>query len=202
MKNFTGWIDIAKLNINETARYISTDMDMEHFQGDSWHYNKIFKFDTESACILDFGCGIGRNTYEISKEFPKYNVVGYDSKEMIAHTEEYRHIKYGDKQFSLVEFNDNWDDIKMRKFDCIYCSLVLQHINSKELIEYVLDFKQMTHFLYVNGRRFNDELPHRSTWAILEEQGLIPYKFCNESYEIPYLAEGDPNDSFNAYYKL
>jgi hypothetical protein len=173
-----------------------------HFYCGTWLYPMIGK-QTDPLYILDFGCGIGRNTYGLSDWTPQWRSVGYDSMEMLNHVENYRNLKYGERQFSSVEFNHNWNDIKIRKFDCIICALVIQHLNVEDIIQYVDDFKKMTPLLVVLSRRFNDEFPEKSNWIILEEQGIFPSKFHNhKGDELPYFPIGDPNDHNVAIYNL
>lgn len=200
-EKFIKWSTIAKMNIENIAGHILTNVKIGDFGGDDRFYHQIVP-QTGSLSILDFGCGIGRNTYALSVWSSTWKILGYDSKEMISHTEEYRKFKYKERQFPSVEFNENWDDVKSKKFDYIYSSLVLQHICRDDLIQYIRDFKKMSKELMIVGRRYNDESQSISNWSILEQEGLIPYKFCQRNEEIPYTPEGNPHDHNEAYYKL
>jgi hypothetical protein len=94
------------------------------------------------------------------------------------------------------------DELKIQKFDTIFCCIVLQHIYEDVLKKYIYDFKRMTSNLVVAGRRFNDDVKRRSTWTILEENGLIPISFLHGDKIIDYIPEGNPEDHNTAIYSL
>ena len=94
------------------------------------------------------------------------------------------------------------DTVKNEKFDTILCCLVLQHIHEDVLKSYIEDFKKMTSKLIVFGRRFNDDVKCRSTWIIMEENGLIPSKFYANGNETPYVANGDPHEHNLSIYNI
>jgi ribosomal protein L11 methylase PrmA len=202
MKNtFNNWEKIAKMDIDSVTNYILTGHKASTAKPDIWILNIIGKED-KPMTILDFGCGIGRNTLGLAKINQKWNIVGYDSENIISRVPEFVDINYNGIMPSNVQFVSDWNQLKTTKFDKIIAVIVLQHIMEKVLIEYIRDFKNMTNFLCVSGRRFNDDVKKRSTWTIIEEQGLIPSKFYKGHIPIIYSPLGDPNEHNIACYHL
>lgn len=197
--NFGNWSDIAKKDIDTVAGYILTGRKADEFGPDSYMYDYIGSKDSKLV-ILDFGCGIGRNTYGMSEWSSLWEVTGYDCQEMLNNTKQYKELKYPDKEFPKLTFDSNWNVVKERKFDVIYCSLVLQHIPN-DIIEYLEDFKVMTKRILVFGRRVVDN-KGISTWNIIESVGLIPKYFTFNGKEVPYTSEGDPEEHHFAIYEL
>lgn len=122
--------------------------------------------------ILDFGCGIGRNTFALSSYSQHWIVLGYDNQSMISRTEEYRKLKY-DKDLPNALFTSAWNAVKKMDFGAIFACIVFQHIHEEPLIQYLQDIKKMTKLLVVHGRQFNDD-NNKNTWKILESQDLFP----------------------------
>jgi SAM-dependent methyltransferase len=195
------WGIVDMLDINTVTNLILTGCKPNEAYPDDWFF-KFFGDANQPQTILDFGCGLGRNTLKLAKEYPNWTIVGYDSESMLEKVQEFANINYDGEIPPNVQFISDWEQLKCRKFDKIAAIIVLQHIFESDLVEYIKDFKQMTHFLFVAGRRYNDDKGKRSTWTILEEQGLIPYKFYCEDKKVLYVAEGDPNEHNIAYYQL
>ena len=122
--------------------------------------------------ILDFGCGIGRNSFALAEYSKKWVICGYDNESMLSRTDEYRKLKY-DKEISNVSFSANWDVIKKLDFGAVFACLVFQHIYEEPLVEYLKDIKKMAKLLVVHGRQFNDD-NQKNTWKILEKVDLFP----------------------------
>ena len=202
MKNtFNGWANIGTYDINTISNLIVTGRLVKEAVADVW----LFKYigDTKrSLNILDFGCGMGRNTFQLGMMNPNWTIVGYDNEAMLEKTNIYHNIHYSNPLPNNVIFSSDWESIKSQKFDCIFCCLVLQHIYENTLKTYIFDFKQMSSKLVVAGRRFNDDVGNRSTWKILEECGLTPFKFLNGDTEIDFISEGPPEDHHLAIYTL
>lgn len=196
-----GWSIIDKFNLEQITDLILTGCNPETAKPDTWLYDWFINDANNSLTILDFGCGIGRNTFGLATHFPKWKIYGYDSEGMIGKSKEYYNIHYDGKMPDNLTFLTDWEKVKSIKFDKVICMLVLQHIYEADLANYAKDFKNMTKFMLVSGRRFNDDLKKRSTWTILEEQGLIPSKFFCGHLQIPYTSEGDPNEHNIAFYE-
>jgi SAM-dependent methyltransferase len=199
-ESFRGaWGQINDFDLNKVTDLIVTGRTPEEATPDSWLYDWLWEGADQPKTILDFGCGMGRNTFGLANHFKKWTVYGYDSDAMIAKSKDYAAIHYPEPPDNAV-FVSDWDTLRTKKFDSILCMLVLQHIFEADLVKYCQDFKQMTKFLLVAGRRYNDDKNRRSTWAILAEQGLTPTKFFAGHQEIPFEESGDPNAHNIAFY--
>jgi SAM-dependent methyltransferase len=197
---FGNWENIAeKNNLDVVADFILTGKKLSEFQPDSWVVPFIGNKD-DKLKILDFGCGIGRNTFGMIEITPNWEWIGYDNYQMIKKTQEFKSFKYSNKSVDNVKFYSDWNVVKYMKFDCIYCALVLQHIYSRFLKSYLRDFKKMTKKIVVVSRRFNDEPPHPSTWRIIESEGLIPSKFYNKGVLSLYTPDGESEEHNIAEY--
>jgi SAM-dependent methyltransferase len=195
-----GWDIIANGDIDEVADYILTGRTISDFSPDL-SFIPMFGDVTKQLTILDFGCGIGRNTFGIALYARNWNIWGYDHENMIKRTSEYRDLKYPNKLIGNAHFCSDWNAVRKMKFDAIFCSLVLQHILEKDLLSYIEDFKNITHRLIVSGRCFNDGENHPSTWSIIEKSGLFPLEFYSGLTKIPYNMECDPNEHNTAVYQ-
>ena len=197
MKNvFNAWENISSLSIDKVANFILTGHTANRFYADDFLYPHL-----TPTKILDFGCGIGRNTFGLSVYNAEWKIVGYDSDEMLKYIDEYKTIKYTDDNFPNVDFSSDWNALSKMSFDSIFCAIVLQHIMESDLKSYINDFKKMTNTLLVAGRRFNDDTKKRSTWKIIEECGLIPLEFYKGHEKISYSPDGDGNEHNLAIYK-
>lgn len=197
---FHGWATVDKMNIDTVVDLIVTGKTAIEAKPDKWIYKYLAHSD-EEITILDFGCGVGRNSFGFAMESNKWTITGYDNDAMLSKIKEFSELHYDGKIPPNLSFTSDWDLVKTKKFDLIICSLVLQHIYEDALIKYIQDFKQMTNKLIVIGRRYNDD-KHRSVWIILEEQKLIPIRFYEGDKLIPYKPEGDPHDHNMAIYVL
>ena len=200
-ESFRGaWKKISEFDLNKVTDLIVTGRTPEQAKPDTWLYGLLKKDANTPLTIMDFGCGMGRNSFGFAEHFPNWSVVGYDSEGMIGKSKEYCQLHYNGVTPPNLKFDPDWEKLKTKKFDKIICMLVLQHIFEEDLAKYIKDFKTMTKQLIVFGRRFNDDKACRSTWAILEQNGLVPSKFFGGHLEIPYSAEGDPHEHNMAYY--
>ena len=98
--------------------------------------------------VLDFGCGVGRNSVALSKNFKK--VFAYDLPNMI-------NLVPVKNQLSNIDYTSDWKTIKSNKFDVVLASLVFQHINDQELIEYLKDLSQITEKIILASRTWIDD---------------------------------------------
>lgn len=193
------WSKLDECDINKVSDLILTGTTAKEAEASTWLPNFLGDED-KPITLLDFGCGFGRNTIWLAKTFPQWTVVGYDSEQMLKRVPEYAFIKYDGKLPNNVWFVSNWEQVRMHKFDKMMCVLVLQHIHGPDLANYLKDFKNITSFLLVHGRRYNDGKGQRSTWAILEENGYLPDKFYSGHEDAPYIADGDPSEHNSAKY--
>lgn len=203
--NYNEWNKIALLpNIDDVSGFILTGRTAVQMDPDTWFFSTCLS-NTDSLNILDFGCGVGRNSYGMSLYCKNWNVTGYDSSEMLSRTNEYFKIRYPNVVYpSNVKFSSNWKELITVKFDVAFCSLVFQHIHEKDLTEYLKDFKNIK-CMIVWGRRFNDD-NNKNTWKIIEDSGFYPYKCLGWTPSgfggMEYKIDGDLHEHMACFYKL
>lgn len=135
------------------------------------------EFSYQKNKVLDFGCGVGRLTRELSKKFGK--CYGVDISETMIEL-----AKYHNKEYSNCEFivNDK-EDLKVFKdnfFDFIYTNIVLQHIPDAMLIKsYLEEFLRILNpggilifQLPTHTPNFGKSLPKQSKFRELREKGF------------------------------
>jgi SAM-dependent methyltransferase len=202
MFKFNNWDVVSKISIDKLASLIITDKSVDNINSDKLLYNYI---PTDvNFTILDFGCGIGRNTLDIANKFPNVTIIGYDNSSMLSRVEEYSLRRYNKKleEYKNVQLISDWAFIKNIKFDFIFATLVFQHINEDDLTVYLNDIRNMTDKLLVSGRRFNDESVngiYKNTWEILQKNNYVPVsnkRTDNQEFNV----YGDPNDHFSCLY--
>jgi 2-polyprenyl-3-methyl-5-hydroxy-6-metoxy-1,4-benzoquinol methylase len=197
-----GWEKVAVSNINIILDYISSGSTLETFEPSTQYFNLLGNID-QNLNILDFGCGVGRNTFGLANHFKNSNIVGYDLEKMISRIDEYKKLKFGETTFSNVNFEFNWDNVKVKKFDCIFSCIVFQHLSKESILKYISDFKNMTNRLIIIGRRINDDFNMgNSTWKLIEDSiGFPPTQFYDELLSIvPYKPFGTPEEHHCAIY--
>ena len=203
MKNtFNGWSQVSNLNLDKVVDLVLTDGTSKTIKSDMWMTPMIGSKD-KSISVLDFGCGVGRNIFDFSQNFPNWTFYGYDNPNMMDKASEYSKVRFGKSVYDYpnLELISDWDLLKTMKFDCIYATLVFQHIHENDLNLYLQDINQMTNKLIVSGRRFNDDVidgKYKNTWQILENNGLYP----SNVKENNYVVEGNPEEHLTCIYDL
>jgi SAM-dependent methyltransferase len=203
MKNtFNGWLHIGQFNINKVVDLVLTNGTPETIKSDMWLTSMIGD-KSKTLSVLDFGCGVGRNIFDFSQTLSNWRFYGYDNPNMIDKANEYSKIKFDKNiyEYSNLEFISDWDRLKSIKFDCIYATIVFQHIHETDLNTYLYDIKRMTNRLIVSGRRFNDDMvdgKYKNTWQILENNGYYP----SNASDIGYSIEGDPEQHITCIYEI
>jgi len=199
---FNGWLHIEKFNLNKVIDLVLTNGTSETINSDMW-LTPMIGDKSESLSILDFGSGVGRNIFDFSQNFPNWKFYGYDNPHMANKANEYSKLRFGKQvcDYSNLELVSDWDILKSMKFDCIYATLVFQHIHETHLNNYLKDIKQMTRKLIVSGRRFNDDMidgKYKNTWQILENNGFHP----KNVKEINYKIDGAPEEHITCIYDI
>jgi len=203
MKNtFNGWSHIEQFNLNKVIDLVLTNGTSDTIKSDMWLTPTIGD-KSESLSVLDFGCGVGRNIFDFSQNFQNWKFYGYDNPHMLDKANEYSKLKFNKTiyDYSNIELISNWEQLKKIKFDCIYATIVFQHIHENDLNLYLQDIKQMTHRLIVSGRRFNDDIidgKYKNTWQILENNGFYP----SNAKEINYKIDGAPEEHIICIYDV
>lgn len=199
---FNGWSQVSNLNLDKVVDLVLTNGTSETIRSDIWITPMIGSKD-KSISVLDFGCGVGRNIFDFSQNFPNWTFCGYDNLNMMDKASEYSKVRFGKSVYDYpnLELISDWDTIKSKKFDCIYATIVFQHIYEKNLNLYLTDIKSMTNKLIVSGRRFNDDFTdgkYKNTWQILENNGFYPINAKENNYAI----EGNPEEHLTCIYHL
>lgn len=111
--------------------------------------------------VLDFGCGLGRNFPFLTRVARE--VTGFDLPPMI---ERCRGLEP-----SGVVLTADWEALRPSRFDLIFASLVLQHIDPEPARAYLRDFARMSPLTYVLTRTGTDA----GEWMldVLVEEGLF-----------------------------
>lgn len=105
-------------------------------------------YTSNRETCLDFGCGVGRN-FPILTE--KYKVVhGFDLPKMLKLMPE-------EEKTKVELISDNWEEIRIKKYDVIHACIVLQHIDEDYLRAYLEDFTNMSDSLILSGRSYLDD---------------------------------------------
>jgi len=129
---------------------------------------------------LDFGCGVGRNTSALTKDYKK--VVGFDLPSMIS-------LVPPENQSNNILYTSDWNTVKSFRFDLVLASLVFQHIDDAELNEYLNDISKMTDKIVIHSR----------TWIDHSETKVLPIL---EKYFIMDSIEhtADPNNPIDDHF--
>ncbi|CAB5218186.1 AdoMet_MTases domain containing protein [uncultured Caudovirales phage] len=110
-------------------------------------YQEIINLVGSCDKVLDFGCGVGRNTIALSN---MANLVyGFDLPSMISLVPE-------ENKSENIVYATDWDSVRELNFDCVLASLVFQHIDDEELKNYLYDLSKMTSKLVLHSRTWVD----------------------------------------------
>jgi len=97
--------------------------------------------------VLDFGCGLGRNFPYLSAI--AQSVAGFDLPPMI---ERCREVAGG----VVALLSPDWNQLRQLRFDLIFTTLVLQHIEPDPARAFLRDFSSMTPSVYLLTRTDTD----------------------------------------------
>ena len=202
IKSFNNWSKVNNFNLEKVVDLVLTNGTVDTIKPDIWLLERMGN-SNKSLSVLDFGCGIGRNIFQFSQNFSNWKFYGYDNPNMIDRANEYSNVRFGKniQDYPNLNLVSDWDQLKTMNFDCIYATIVFQHIHEKDLNLYLQDIKQMTNKLIVSGRRFNDDIidgEYKNTWQILENNGYHP----SNALDIKYSIDGDPNEHITCIYDI
>ena len=125
-------------------------------KGNRWNRSEFFRLGEEEVAYyvqliskwnplhkagraLDFGCGVGRLTYPLSKYYKK--VIGIDiARSMILKAREFYHL--GSCRFFLNARSD-LKIFRQREFDLVLSRLTLQHMLSNYMRTYIKEFHRI-----------------------------------------------------------
>lgn len=97
--------------------------------------------------VLDFGCGVGRNFPFLRQQAAQ--ITGFDLPPMIARCRELAPVP-ADALWS------NWNTLRGQRFDLVFATLVLQHVEPEACAAYVRDFARMAPAIYLLSRASSD----------------------------------------------
>lgn len=121
------------------------------------------------SSVLDFGCGVGRNFPYLKSIAP--HVVGFDLQPMIARCRSLA-------TESVDVLTSDWDELSRQRFDLVFASLVLQHIDTDACRSYLADFLKMAPAIYVLTRLQSDF--GENVLGLVAESGLYEVTECAE----------------------
>jgi SAM-dependent methyltransferase len=127
---------------------------------------------TGVASILDFGCGLGRNFPYLTGIATR--VVGFDLPPMVARCRALP-VPRG------VTLADRWDEVRRDAFDVIFCSLVLQHLDTASIEARLADFSRMAPLTYLLTRAESD-----GGDRVLDVVGRLPLFEAGECVEVEH----------------
>ena len=119
--------------------------------------------------VLDFGCGLGRNFPYLSRIAAR--VEGFDLPPMI---EQCRRLPID----PAIALHDDWQSVRSGRYDLIFASLVLQHIDPAVSRSAIEDFARMAPHVYVLTRAGSDFGPN--VLASIDDLGIFEVEACVE----------------------
>jgi SAM-dependent methyltransferase len=138
------WLDVARSATTEDLRelILTGFKDGKPFTP----YQPTIPLPQPLDWVLDFGCGLGRN-FPYVRTLGRH-LAGFDLPPMIARCRELA------EPVDLL--SDDWNALKVRRFDLIFSSLVLQHIETEAVRAYLSDFARMAPHTYLLTRNDSD----------------------------------------------
>jgi len=132
-------------------------------------YVPTIELPARVGSVLDFGCGVGRN-FPYLKSIAQ-EVVGFDLEPMIARcrvlaTE------------TVDALTSDWKDVSRRRFDLVFASLVLQHIETDACRAYLADFARIAPATYILTRLQSDF--GENVLRLVAHSGLFEVTDCAE----------------------
>jgi SAM-dependent methyltransferase len=97
--------------------------------------------------VLDFGCGVGRS-FPYLKEVASH-VTGFDLPPMVERCRELAPVQ-------ADALSSDWRQLSDRRYDLIFTTLVLQHIEPDACRQYLTDFARMAPSVYLLTRASSD----------------------------------------------
>ena len=182
MSDLDRWKNATKENAPDLI-ITGTKLDTENLY--TSYYSDILKMQEKGNTILDFGCGVGRNSIALLQKYKYVHCFDYPNMiGMLASTDIYDHYK------DRIKLHTDWDKIKKYKFDAIFCCLVLQHIYEEDFMQYIKDFKEMTNLLYVCSRAYCDD-HYKNVYTMLQKEWELHPDDAHRHEKITKFADED-----------
>src|SRR5688572_32362277 len=138
------WLEIAQGDADELRERILTG----YKSGKPFTpYVPTIPLPAPLESVLDFGCGLGRNFPYLKTMAAR--VEGFDLPPMIE-----RCRALATEQVSRL--SSDWTDVRARRYDLVFASLVLQHIDTEACRKFLVDFASMAPSFYVLTRTRTD----------------------------------------------
>jgi SAM-dependent methyltransferase len=118
---------------------------------------------------LDFGCGLGRNFPYLASI--AHEVVGFDLPPMI------EQCRTQCPQ-SVARLTSDWSEVCASRYDVVFASLVLQHIETAACRAYVNDFARIAPLTYLLTRVHSDF--DVNVLSLIADTGLFDVSGCTE----------------------
>lgn len=127
------------------------------------HSKIIEQYCKGGNTILDFGCGVGRNSHYLKDKYQ--NVISYDLPSM---------LQFYPQEFKSdnITITSDWNWVKTQKVDEVLCSLVLQHLRPTDLERYLNDLLTISDRFIILSRTWQDYTNER-TISILKKYFTI-----------------------------
>jgi len=119
--------------------------------------------------VLDFGCGVGRN-FPYLKSIAR-RVAGFDLEPMIV-----RCRSLAPQSVDLLI--SDWDARSLRRWDLVFASLVLQHVETDTCRAYLADLARMSPAVYILTRLQSDF--GANVLGLVAESNLFDVRECAE----------------------
>lgn len=110
-------------------------------------YRPTIRLPAPVGGVLDFGCGLGRN-FPYLREIAG-QVTGFDLPPMIERCRALSPVP-------ADALTARWDDLRTARFDLIFATLVLQHVEPDVCRAYLADFARMAPAVYLLTRASSD----------------------------------------------
>lgn len=128
--------------------------------------------------VLDFGCGLGRNFPYLTRI--ARSVTGFDLPPMIARCRTLATQK-------VDRLDDDWTRLRDERFDLVFASLVLQHIETDACVSYLHDFARMAPAVNLFTRTDGDF--GRNVLDLVAETGAYDCGPCIEVEQDPHTSQ-------------
>lgn len=110
-------------------------------------YRPTLALPSPLGSVLDFGCGLGRNFPYLRSIASR--VTGFDLPAMIARCR-------AQSATPVAALTDDWAALREQRFDLIFASLVLQHVEADRCRGAIADFARMAPVTYLITRGQGD----------------------------------------------